>query len=143
VPTKITAPEFTSEGICDILKACRKLNVRSLEFGGNKIEFYQDNVLDIPATLDAPSVSEPLIQIPDGSVYNNPHDGMPLQTQPIDAPELRRMIEESDLMMHNPAAWEQMQIDRAMGNGHSTQEQPRTNDSPAYKAFDAQRRGDI
>lgn len=136
-------PEFTSEGICDILKACRKLNVRSLEFGGNKIEFYPENGTDIPANLDAPSVPEPLMYTQDGSIYDNPKDGIPLQVQPADAAQLRRMIDESDMMMHHPADWEQMQIDRALGNGHSTQHDPRRTDSPAYQAFDAQRRGDI
>jgi len=148
-PTKNMAPDFKSDSICDILKACKKLNVKRIVLSGCEIEFYPEAfVPEIVVPKTGPLTDEDIIEAKQQALRES-YEAQELANErqqyeakrmtPSDDEELKRLVMEQELMMHEPSAWEDMQIDTALGNVKDRENSQLIGDTAGYHAHTALR----
>lgn len=156
-PTKNTEPDFKTDSVCDILKACKKLNVKRVVLNGCEIEFYPETPepepvqsgFSLPVDRMGENIQKAHIAELEQQRLREAYEAQELanarqqfenkRVTPSDNTEIQRMVEEQDLMLHHPTAWEDQQIDALVDNGKDREPDFDRNESPAYRAFASKR----
>ncbi len=102
--------EVDAAGLCAIIRACHKTNVSRLKFGDVDVTFGQDSIVSHETALFGPTVltnQEPL-----GS-------GPVSMELAADQKAIMEDAAESELMITNPEAWEQHNVDRIVHQNRS------------------------
>ncbi|HET6445344.1 MAG TPA: hypothetical protein VFI27_12275 [candidate division Zixibacteria bacterium] len=155
-PTKNMAPDFKSDSICDILKACKKLNVKRIVLSGCEIEFYPETPepepvqsgFGLPIDRMGENMQKAHLEAKQQALRES-YEAQELANErqqyeakrmtPSDDEELKRLVMEQELMMHEPSAWEDMQIDTALGNVKDRENSQLIGDTAGYHAHTALR----